>query len=112
MAIKRTTPDDSDTSLEPDANGRISEPVAARALQAVILSLGVMLLFSVLFGGRSGPAIVGALIFVSAFPPARRHVDRWLVGKAHGDEANQAAVIRMAIGIAIFLIALSGLLPI
>jgi hypothetical protein len=111
MAIKRTTPDDPDTSLEPDVNGQISEPVAARALQAVILSLGVMLLFSVLFGGRSGPAIVGALIFVSAFPPARRHVDRWLVGKAHGDEANQAAVIRMAIGIAIFLIALSGLFP-
>lgn len=82
----------------------------ARALQAFILVAGVTLLFSVFFGGRGGPAIVGLLVFGSAFPPVRRHVDKWLVGKVRGDEANQAAVIRMGTGVVIVLIALTGVL--
>lgn len=112
MATKRTTTRKPDSPPKPNlANRQVSEPVAARALQSLILVLGVMLLFSVLFGSRLGPAVVGVLVFGSAFPPARRHVDRWLVGKVRGDEANQAAVIRMAVGIGIFVIALAGLIP-
>ena len=87
----------------------IDEPMPARALQALILVLGVILLFSVFFGGRWGPAMVGLLVFGSAFPPVRRPVDRWLVGKQRGEEANEAAFIRMGIGILIVVVSLAGL---
>jgi hypothetical protein len=80
-------------------------------LQAILLVLGVMLLFAVFFPGRWGPAVVGGLVFASAFPPVRRHVDKWLVGKSRGDEANQAAIIRMIVGVLIVIIAFSGLIP-
>jgi hypothetical protein len=87
----------------------VDEPMPARALQALILVLGVILLFSVFFGGRWGPAVVGLLVFGSAFPPVRRSVDRWLVGKQRGEEANEAALIRMGIGILIVVVSLAGL---
>lgn len=92
------------SSSRPDRN--LAEPVAARALQSLILAVGVSLLLGALFGWRAGLGLVGGLVLASAFPPLRRHVDRWLVGKSRGDEANQAAVIRMAIGILILLIVL------
>ena len=88
---------------------QVNEPVAARALQSLILVVGVMLLFVVIFGGTFGPAMVGILIFASAFPPMRRHVDKWLVGKTRGDEANQAALIRMGLGLAIGILAITGI---
>lgn len=89
--------------------GAADEPMPARALQSLILVLGVILLFSVFLGGRWGPAMVGLLVFGSAFPPVRRPVDKWLVGKQRGDEANQAAAIRMGIGILIAVVSLAGL---
>lgn len=55
--------------------------------------------------------MVGVLIFASAFPPARRHVDRWLVGKVRGNEADQAAVIRMVAGITVTIVAALNLFP-
>jgi hypothetical protein len=72
--------------------------------------LGVMLLFAFFFGLEWGTAAVGLLIFASAFPPVRRHVDRWLVGQSKGEEADQSAIIRMAVGAVISLIALIALL--
>ncbi len=99
VAQRRSVP-----SSRPDRNS--AEPVAARALQSLILAVGVSLLLGALFGWRAGLGLVGGLVLVSAFPPLRRHVDRWLVGKSRGDEANQAAVIRMAVGILILLIVL------
>jgi hypothetical protein len=90
--------------------GHAPEPVPARALQSLILVVGVLLLFTVMFGGRWGPGVVGVLVFISAFPPLRRHVDRWLVGKDKGDEAEQAAIIRMAAGILIVILAAAGIL--
>jgi hypothetical protein len=91
------------------ANGTsVDEPMAARALQALILVLGVILLFSVFFGSRWGPAMVGLLVFGSAFPPVRRPVDKWLVGKQRGEEANEAAFIRMGFGLLIAVLSLVG----
>jgi len=84
--------------------------VASRAFQSLILVLGVMLLFAFFFGLAWGTAVAGLLVFVSAFPPLRRHVDRWLVGSSQGTEADQSAVIRMAVGAAIIVIALIALL--
>jgi hypothetical protein len=78
-------------------------------LQASILALGLMLLLSVFFGGRWGPALVGLLVFGTAFPPVRRYVDRWLVGRSRGDAANQAAMIRMGIGLVIVVLSLTGI---
>jgi hypothetical protein len=75
-----------------------NEPVAARALQALILVAGVGLLLAVFFGGRWGAAVVGVLVFASSFPPVRRPVDRWLVGKVRGEEADQAALVRIVAG--------------
>ncbi len=93
------------------AGGRsLSEPTAARALQSLILAVGVMLLLSALFGWQMGLALVGALVLASALPPLRRHIDRWLVGKSKGDEANQAAVIRMVVGVLILIVVLASLL--
>jgi hypothetical protein len=76
----------------------VNEPVAARALQALILVAGVGLLLAVFFGGRWGAAVVGVLVFASSFPPVRRPVDRWLVGKVRGEEADQAALVRIVAG--------------
>ena len=97
---------------KPDSRstGHVPEPVPARALQALILVVGVLLLFTVMFGGHWGPGVVGALVFISAFPPLRRYVDRWLVGKDKGDEADQAAIIRMAAGVLIVILAAAGIL--
>ena len=83
-----------------------AEPTAARAAQIVILAIAVTLLFGALFQ-KLWPVLllVGVLALGSAFPPARRHVDRWMVGKARGEEADQAAVIRMALGIALVVLA-------
>lgn len=83
-----------------------SENMVSRAFQSLILIAGVMLLSTFFFGGRWGPAMVGAMVFLSAFPPVRRHVDRWLVGTSKGDEADQAAIIRMGAGLAITLLAI------
>lgn len=83
----------------------ISEPVPARAMQSIVLLLGVLLLLGALFGLKWGVGIVGVLIFASAFPPLRATVDRWLVGKAKGEEANQAAILRMVAGVAVVIAA-------
>ncbi len=109
MATKRTSSSPSRTRRRSAKRSR--EPIAARALQSLILILGVLLLSSFLFGRRWGPAMVGVLIFASAFPPARRHVDRWLVGKVRGNEADQAAVIRMVAGITVTIVAALNLFP-
>jgi hypothetical protein len=77
-----------------------------RALQSLMLLGGVVLLSSFFFGGRWGPAAIGVGIFASAFPPVRRHVDRWLVGTSKGEDADQAAVLRMAAGVAIAVLAI------
>jgi hypothetical protein len=87
----------------------VNEPLPARALQSVILGLGVLLLLGALFGWRWGLILVGLMVLGSAFPPFRRSVDKWLVGKVRGDEANQAAVIRMGLGVLILLLAFFGL---
>lgn len=118
MATKKTTSNrKSSSSRQTNAakpprrrvNGASAdEPMAARALQALILVLGVILLFSVFFGSRWGPAMVGLLVFGSAFPPVRRPVDRWLVGKQRGEEANEAAFIRMGFGLLIAVLSLVG----
>lgn len=84
-------------------------PITERALQAVILLVGVTLIFSVFFGTRWGPAFTGALVFATTLQPIRRPIDRWLVGKVRGEEANQAAIIRMAVGVLIFVLALVGI---
>ncbi len=84
-------------------------PGSARAVQSLILLLGVTLLFSVFFGARWGSAASGVLIFATALPPMRRTVDKWLVGKIRGDEANQSAIMRMAIGSLIVVLALVGI---
>lgn len=65
-----------------------------------------MLLASFLFGGRWGPASIGLGVFASAFPPMRRHVDRMLVGEVYGDEADKAAILRIAAGVGIVVIVL------
>lgn len=83
-----------------------SENVPSRAFQSFILTAGVLLLSAAFFGGRWGPALIGVMIFFSAFPPARRHVDRWLVGTSKGEAADQAAVMRMAAGVVVVLLAL------
>ncbi len=70
--------------------------------------VGVTLLFTVIFDGRWGPVVVGILIVSTALPPMRRHVDKWLVGKARGSEANQAALLRITAGAGIITLALLG----
>ncbi|HEC23867.1 MAG TPA: hypothetical protein ENI95_13215 [Chloroflexi bacterium] len=105
MATKRSTGRKSNSGQRRTSKSA-HEPVAARALQSLILIAGVGLLLAVFFGGRWGPAVVGVLVLVSAFPPMRRPVDRWLVGKVRGDEADQAALIRIVAGAAIVLFAL------
>ncbi len=84
----------------------VTENMVTRAFQGLILVAGVLLLTTFFFGGRWGPVMVGVLVFISAFPPARRPVDRWLTGQAKGEEADQAAIIRMGGGLAIVLLAL------
>jgi hypothetical protein len=98
MATKRPTDRKSSGGKRRRSFGSVNEPVAARALQALILVAGVGLLLAVFFGGRWGAAVVGVLVFASAFPPARRPVDRWLVGKVRGEEADQAALVRIVAG--------------
>lgn len=73
----------------------------SRAVQWLILFAGVTLLFSFLFGGRWGPAFIGLMVTASAFPPLRRPVDRMLVGSSYGDEADQAAILRIGAGVLI-----------
>ncbi len=87
-----------------------AEPLPARALQAIFLLGGMTLFFVALFGERWGLPITGLLIVASAFPPLRRHVDRWTVGKVKGEEADQAALMRLAIGVGIVILALLGAL--
>lgn len=84
------------------------EPVAARILQAIILLFGVILLFSVFFGGRWGPALAGGLTFGSAFPPLNKTVDSWLLGKKNSSGAKQAGQIRMVVGGLLTVLSLSG----
>lgn len=113
MATKRTTKSKSQTTTRKQSSRRraIKEPVAARVLQSSILILGVTMLFVVIFDSTFGPAIVGVLIFATAFPPIRPHVDRWLVGKARGPQADQSAIIRMGLGGVIVILALTGIFP-
>lgn len=87
-----------------------AEPLPVRALQIIFLLGGMTLLFAALFGERWGPLITGLLIVASAFPPLRRHVDRWTVGKVRGEEAEQAALMRLIIGLGIMVLALLGAL--
>lgn len=82
----------------------VNEPLPARALQLLFLAMGVLLLLGALIGLRWGLVLAGAVTLISAFPPLRRHVDKWLVGKSRGDEANQAAILRMGVGIVVLLI--------
>lgn len=105
MATKRSNGDNNGRS---PVTVSASEPIAARILQALILVAGVTLLLSVLLGGRWGPLLVGILILVTALPPLRGAVDRWLVGSAPGRIANQAALIRLALGAAIAIMAIIG----
>jgi hypothetical protein len=98
MASKRPTDRKSSGRKRRRSSSSVNEPVAARALQALILVAGVGLLLAVFFGGRWGAAVVGVLVFASSFPPVRRPVDRWLVGKVRGDEADQAALVRIVAG--------------
>jgi ABC-type multidrug transport system fused ATPase/permease subunit len=83
-----------------------SERMASRVWQAAILLLGSLLLFSALVSPSAGPVIVGALMLVTAFPPARGVVDTWLTGKRTGKVAEQAAAIRMTMGAAMILFSL------
>ena len=83
----------------------VSEPVPARAMQSVVLLFGVVLLLGALFGLRWGVGLVGALIVASAFPPMRPTVDKWLVGKAKGEEADQAAILRIVVGLVVIIAA-------
>ncbi len=97
------------------ANGKgrrpgAAEPLPARALQLALLLGGMTLLFTAFLGGRWGPLATGVLILSSAFPPLRRHVDRWTVGKARGEEAEQAALMRLVVGIGVVALALLGAL--
>ncbi len=103
MATKKSS---SSSRSKSRKKGQSAEPAAARAAQLVILVIAVTLLFGALFQ-KLWPVLllVGVLALGSAFPPARRHVDRWMVGKARGEEADQAAVIRMALGIALVVLA-------
>jgi len=103
MAAKRSNKKNSPASKKKE------DPITERALQAVILLVGVALIFSVFFGTRWGPAITGALIFATTLQPIRRPVDRWLVGRVRGEAARQAAIIRMAIGVLIVILALVGI---
>ena len=98
---RRTT-----TSSRRRRSRQVKENVASRAFQLLLLTLGFMLLLAAVFGGQLGVLIAGLMVFVSAFPPFRRSVDRWLVGKYRGEEADQAAMFRMAGGLVIILIAL------
>lgn len=75
----------------------------------MILLLGITLLFSVFFGARWGPTVSGVLVFATTLPPMRRTVDKWMVGKVRGEEANQSAIIRMAVGMLIVVLALVGI---
>lgn len=87
----------------------VNEPLPAKAMQSFILVMGVVLLLGAVFGFRWGLGIVGLLILGSAFPPARATIDKWLVGQAKGDEANQAAMLRMVAGVAVILVAILAL---
>jgi|GEM_PF-6548162 len=105
MATKRSKGDNNGRS---PVTASSPEPVAARILQALILVAGVTLLLSVLLGGRWGPLLVGVLILVTTLPPLRGAVDRWLLGSAPSRAANQAALIRLALGAAIAIMAIIG----
>jgi|GEM_PF-3262971 len=83
------------------AEREASEHMMTRALQSFMLLGGVFLFSTFLFGGKWGPALIGLLIFASAFPPARRHADRWLVGTTRGDDADNAAILRLVVGVAV-----------
>lgn len=87
----------------------IPEPVAARIVQAVILIAGIILLLSVFFGGRWGPALTGGLIFLSAFSPIKKPINTWLLGRKNAQGAEQADIYRMAIGGLFFITGISGL---
>jgi hypothetical protein len=84
----------------------LKEPVAARAMQAAILIVAVLLLSSALVSPRAGPIIAGLLVLLTAFPPIRGPVDEWLTGKRRGKVAEQAAAIRMTVGAAVILFSL------
>ena len=84
----------------------MQEPVPARALQSIMFLLGILLLLGALVGLQWGLSLLGVLIFASALPPLRPTIDRWLVGTTKGDEANQAAMFRMAAGVIVILFAL------
>lgn len=77
-------------------------------LQSILLVLGIGLLFTVFFGGKWGPILIGLLLFGTAFPPIRKYVDKWLVGKTRGDEANTVAALRMGGGMLILVLAVLG----
>ncbi len=113
MDTKPPEHDLSDRSQERPASLRpLAEPVAARALQSSILVIGLILLSAVLLDGQLGPALVGLAVVATALPPLRRYVDRWLVGSTSGGLANQAAIVRVAAGAAIAILAISGLFEI
>ncbi|HLV43795.1 MAG TPA: hypothetical protein VKY39_02485 [Aggregatilineales bacterium] len=86
-----------------------SEPLPARMMQFVVLIAGVLLFLGALFGWRWALGLIGVVVFASAFPPLRATVDRWFVGKASGESANQAALLRMIAGVVVFIIALANL---
>lgn len=76
------------------------EPVAARVMQAAILTLAMLFLFSAIITPRIAPILVGLIILITAFPPIRGPVDAWFTGKRRGKVAQQAAALRMALGAA------------
>lgn len=84
----------------------LKEPIAARVMQAAILVVATLLLFSAIVSPRAGPIMVGALVLVTAFPPIRGPVDLWLTGNRNGKEAERAAAVRMALGAGVIMFTL------
>ena len=85
------------------------EPIASRVLQAAILALAALLLFSTISSPKVATILVGLLILITAFPPIRGPVDVWLTGKRRGKDAEQAAAVRMALGAATILTTIMGM---
>jgi hypothetical protein len=84
----------------------LREPIAARVMQAAILAVAMLLLFSAIFSPKVGPILVGLLVLITGFPPIRGPVDEWLTGKRRGKDAERAAALRMAGGAAVILFTL------
>ena len=113
MATKRTRSARSQsgkkTSKKKSSSQRppmLKEPPAARVMQAMILVLAMLLLFGAIVTPRASAIIVGLLVLATAFPPIRGPVDQWLTGKRRGKDAEQAAAVRMALGLAVVLFSL------